>query len=103
MTAPTPAPSASAVARLKERLSQSWSRSVLDAGSANANRLPVVTPARPVGFPVSIAEFLLVLRLRARRPASPCGDILERAVRVVFVTCKHWFGATDLLKQHRRH
>lgn len=102
MTAPMPGLSANAVTRLTERLSHSWQRSASDAASQAPNRLPVIRPARPVGFPASIAEFLLVLRLRLRasRPASRSGDMLERAVRVVSVTCEDWFGTSELLKQH---
>lgn len=62
-------------------------------------------PQRPLGFPASIAEFLLVFRLRARRRrAALSADMLERAVRVVLVTCQHWFGASEP-HQHgaRRH
>ena len=106
MKAPEPAPltgppPASAVSRLKERLRQSWSQS---GQEPQRSQLPAVMAQRPVGFPASIAEFLLVFRLRARRRSAQSSDILERAVRVVFVTCQHWFGAGDLLKQRsRRH
>lgn len=47
------------------------------------------------GFQAGIAEFLLVSRLRARRRAEPSADVLERAARIVFVTCKNWFAAVD--------
>jgi hypothetical protein len=56
--------------------------------------LPVVARERQVGFPASIAEFLLVFRLKARRRSTLSADILERAVRVVFITCKNWFSVT---------
>lgn len=97
------APMTSAVSRFKGRLSPSWQHSVGDADDEATSRLPAIQPARAVGFPASIAEFLLVLRLRARRPAPAprSGDMLERAVRVMLVTCQNWFGASDLLKQHR--
>jgi hypothetical protein len=52
--------------------------------------LPVAK--RKLGFQASIAEFLLVNRLRARRPAQPSADVLERASRIVFVTCQNWFA-----------
>lgn len=99
MTAPMSAPVASAVSRFKGRLSHSWQRSVRHDEEAAPQHLPAIASARPVGFPARIAEFLLILRLRARRPAARSGDILERAVRVMFVTCQSWFGARDLLKQ----
>lgn len=97
-------PPASAVSRLKERLRQSWSQPGQEPHNAERGQLPALVAQRPVGFPASIAEFLLVFRLRARRRSALSADILERAVRVVFVTCQHWFGAGDLLRQRsRRH
>lgn len=100
MTAPMYyTPSARPVSRLKERLSHSWPHAIGGATRQGSNRPPALMPARPVRFPASIAEFLLVLRLRARRPSSRSSDILERAVRVMQVTCEHWFGTSDLLRQ----
>lgn len=56
-------------------------------------------PPAPVsvraGFQAGIAEFLLICRLRARRRAEPSADVLERAARIVFVTCKNWFTPAD--------
>lgn len=71
--------------------------------SSAAPRLDVAhrpaTPPAPVslraGFQAGIAEFLLVTRLRARRRAAPSADVLERAARIVFVTCKNWFATAD--------
>jgi hypothetical protein len=71
--------------------------------SSAAPRLDIAhraaTPPAPVslraGFQAGIAEFLLVSRLRARRRAAPSADVLERAARIVFVTCKNWFAAED--------
>ena len=56
--------------------------------------LPAPAPGRAVGFPASVAEFLLLFRLRVRRRSALCADMLERAVQLVVVTCKNWF-ATD--------
>ncbi|MDO8374382.1 MAG: hypothetical protein Q7T39_20855, partial [Polaromonas sp.] len=39
----------------------------------------------------SIAQLLLVTRLRARTRRSLTVDLLERAAHVIFVTCKNWF------------
>ena len=64
--------------------------------------LPVIAPQRAVGFPSRIAEFLLVLRLRARRRSTLSADILERAVRVVLVTCKHWFAGAEAPQPRKR-
>jgi len=84
----SPPPSGTAVTRFKDRLLHPWSRSREESNSS----LPVVAPSRAVGFPSSIAEFLLVFRLRARRRSALSGDMMERALRMVLVTCKNWFS-----------
>ena len=58
-----------------------------------ATRLPALAYRRAMGFPVAVAEFLLLFRLRARRRSALCADMLERAVRVMWLTCKSWFAA----------
>ena len=66
-------------------------------------RLPTTAPAnkrRDVSFKASLAEFLLINRLRARiRPkaAQPVqsADVLQRAEKIIYVTCKDWFGDGD--------
>ena len=55
------------------------------------SRLPAAAPRRAVGFPSSVAEFLLMFRLRVRRRSALGAVMLERAVRIVVVTCKSWF------------
>ncbi|CDS52822.1 hypothetical protein [Polaromonas sp. CG9_12] len=87
-------PPISAVSRLKDRIFQGWS-SREESDEPASHPVPAIAPQRPVGFPSRIAEFLLVFRLRARRRSTLSADILERAVRVVFVTCKNWFTGTD--------
>jgi hypothetical protein len=91
MKVPITPPPGTAVSRLKDRLLHPWSRAKDDA----APNLPIVAPSRPVGFPASIAEFLLVFRLRVRRRSMLSADMLERALHVVLVTCKNWFAASD--------
>lgn len=50
---------------------------------------------KAVSFNASIAELLLVNRLKARIcPVTQATDILERASNIVFVTCKNWFSST---------
>ena len=89
------------MSRLKERLLYPWSQH--DGPNSEAKTfLPIIAPERPVGFPSSIAEFLLVFRLKARRPSALCADILARAVRVVFVTCKNWFADASPSKPRPR-
>lgn len=84
------------MSRLKKRLFSGFPNLTLREKSPDPAppSLPVVAPERPVGFPASIAEFLLVFRLKARRRSTLSADILARAVRVVFVTCKNWFSDT---------
>ena len=96
-------PPATAVSRLKERIFQGWS-SREEPREPESHPVPALAPQRQVGFPSRIAEFLLVFRLRARRRSALSADILERAVRVVFVTCKNWFAGTDApAPRPRRH
>ena len=81
------APPATMASRFRQRLFQPW------AGT----RVPTVAKPEPLAhkkmtFQASIAEFLLVNRLRARKPAVPSADVLERASRIVFVTCQNWFA-----------
>ncbi|WP_411882931.1 hypothetical protein [Polaromonas sp. YR568] len=77
------------VSRFRQRLFQPWSG---PRATASAPDLPLPIAKRKLGFQASIAEFLLVNRLRARRPAEPSADVLERAARIVFVTCQNWFA-----------
>lgn len=88
-------PPGTAVSRLKDRIRQRWPSREAGEDKPASHPVPAIAPQRQVGFPARIAEFLLVFRLRARRPSTLCADILERAVRVVFVTCKHWFAGAD--------
>jgi hypothetical protein len=87
------------VSRFRQRLFQPWSgpRAV-----SSAPGLPLPVAQRKLGFQASIAEFLLVNRLRARRPAQPSADVLERASRIVFVTCQNWFAKPSLGRPDHR-
>ncbi|MEO5658971.1 MAG: hypothetical protein ABIQ90_04130 [Polaromonas sp.] len=101
MTIPNrPPPSGTAVSRLKDRLLRPWSSPNEETVATPTENLPIVAPSRALGFPASVAEFLLVFRLRIRRRSVLCGEMLERALRVVLVTCKNWFSASDA-KSHR--
>jgi len=80
------APPASMAARLRQRLFHPWS------GPHAPVQPGTPTAKRKISFQASIAEFLLVNRLRARRRAQPSKDVLERAERIVFVTCQNWFA-----------
>lgn len=48
---------------------------------------------RDMGRWASIAQLLLLARLRARNRRDLAVDSLERAVQVMLVTCKNWFSA----------
>lgn len=87
-------PPGTAVSRLKGRFFRGWSSREEQKEPAQ-HPVPAVAPQRQLGFPSRISEFLLVFRLKARRRSTLSADILERAVRVVLVTCKHWFSSTD--------
>ena len=79
---------------LREKLLNSWS----PAGEKAATHLPILAPKRQPGFPASFVEFLLVFRLRVRRQSALSAVMLERAARMVLVTCKNWFADVGLHK-----
>lgn len=87
-----PAQAASLASRWRQRLFPPWSSRDGAAPAPQPVCLPVPVAKRQLGFQASLAEFLLVNRLRARLRAASCADVLERASRIVFVTCKNWFG-----------
>jgi hypothetical protein len=76
--------------RFRQRLFSPWS------GPRAPAHPPALVAKNKMTFQASIAEFLLVNRLRARRPAQPSADVLERAARIVFVTCQSWFAKPGL-------
>ena len=58
--------------------------------------LPSSLARRGISFNASIAEFLLVVRLKARSQRKvQAAEILDRASHIVFVTCKDWFSVGD--------
>ena len=58
---------------------------------------------KAVVFNASIAELLLVNRLRARvHPKTQAADIMKRAANIVFVSCKNWFPASEGTPPQRR-
>lgn len=50
-----------------------------------------VEVSRVDGQRASMAQLLLLARLRARNRRDLAVDSLERAAHVIFVTCKNWF------------
>lgn len=89
----------SMASRFRQRLFQPWA----GPRAPTAAQPPEPVAQKKMTFQASIAEFLLVSRLRARRHAEraePSTEVLERAARIVFVTCQNWFakprrGSTD--------
>jgi hypothetical protein len=95
-----PAPPASRASRFRQRLFQPWA----GPRAPTAAQLPEPIAQKKMSFQASIAEFLLVNRLRARKRAVPSADVLERAAHIVFVTCKNWFVARkEGRSDHRTH
>lgn len=82
------APLASMASRFRQRLFQPWA----GPRAPTAAQPPEPIAQKKMTFQASIAEFLLVNRLRARKRAESSADVLERASRIVFVTCKNWFA-----------
>ncbi len=89
--APAQAPANGVVARFRQRLFQPWSA----REAPPASSLPAPLTKRQAGLQSSIAEFLLVNRLRVRRSAASSAEVMARASRIVFVTCQNWFGKAD--------
>ena len=78
-------PSRGLVARLGRRL--------LDARAVKA--LPASAWKMSLRLQASIAESLLVSRLRARTQNASSADVLARGARMVHVTCNSWFPAAS--------
>jgi hypothetical protein len=98
MNSPVSVPPGTAMSRLKERLRHPWSHTGIDVATSPATAVVPLMLGRQTGFPASIAEFLLVFRLRVRRSSVSSTDVMERAVRMVLVTCQHWFAEADRQK-----
>lgn len=80
------APSQSLVGRVRDRLFPQ--RSEAQVKPAARNR-------RELNLRASIAEMLLIVRLRARSRSCASRDVLERGAHVVDVTCKNWFASDE--------
>ena len=63
-------------------------------GATAPNRLPAVIKSK-MTFQASIAELLLVNRLKARSQKDQAARMLERASQIIFVTCKSWFSQAE--------
>ncbi len=66
--------------------------SAVDPGKPD-DKLAVGHSRNAVVQRASIAQLLLVARLRARNRRDLAVDSLERAAQVILVTCKSWFSS----------
>ena len=85
--------------RLRQRIFHPWSGAGNTAPAAPAAPQPKTKSA--IGLQARIAEFLLILRLRARHKSQPSADVLQRAERIVFITCQNWFAPPEQRKPRR--
>lgn len=91
MKSPASEPTGTVASRLKKRILHPWSKT---GTGLDEQPVTAVTVAQN-RLPARISEFLLVFRLRARLCSARSADVLGRAVRVVLVTCKHWFSSPE--------
>ena len=92
MTPANPAQSGTA-SRFRQRLFHPWTHFGDASVTGLTSTKPKPLPKRQLGFQARIAEFLLIHRLRARRPHSP--DVLARAEQIVSVTWQNWFAPPE--------
>ena len=80
-----PPGSAGLGAKCKPRLSPS-------CVASNPASVSALLSGRGIGFQARVAEFVLLNRLKARNQRDESAEIMARAERIVFVTCKNWFA-----------
>ena len=70
---------------------------LLSSSSVASNPVSVSASlsGRGKSFYARLAEFLLLNRLKARNQRDESAEIMARAERIVFVTCKNWFAEPD--------
>jgi hypothetical protein len=78
------------VARLRKRIFEPQRAGAIQPDKTDK---PETLSRREIGFRASLAELLLINRLRARSTAEPSADVLENGARVVVTTCKNWFSS----------
>jgi hypothetical protein len=101
MTLEQLAQSKSVAQRFRQRIFHPWARDDNDARSDRPAPQPVPKAKTALNFQARIAEFLLIHRLRARHKSAPSADVLERAERIVFITCQNWFATPERRTRHR--
>ncbi len=70
----------------------------MDIDMASQPEKTEVVVRRKNRFSASVAEFLLLFRLRARRVPENAVGVMQRAIHMVLVTCENWFGRSDSSK-----
>ena len=63
--------------------------------ASNPASVSALLSGRGIGFQARLAEFVLLNRLKARSQRDESAEIMARAERIVFVTCKNWFAESD--------
>lgn len=58
----------------------------------SADRLPVIHHRHRASLQASLAELMLVNRLRARTRTDLALDTLQRGAAIIELTAKHWFA-----------
>lgn len=76
-------------------------RTLMDIDMASQPEKTELVVRRKNRFSASVAEFLLLFRLRARRTPESATSVMQRALRMVLVTCENWFGRSDSSKTGR--
>lgn len=71
------------------------------AARGRAKAGPASAAAPPLGLQASLAELLLVCRLKARTRPADSASMLDRAAQIIFITCRNWFAAPH--EKHTRH
>jgi hypothetical protein len=72
----------------------SWSKLAMALDEKNADRVqPDTAVSRDSAQRASVAQALLVARLKARNRRDLAMDTLERGAHVMWVTCKSWFSS----------
>lgn len=72
----------------------SWSKLAMALDEKNTDKVqPDTVVSRDSAQRASVAQALLVARLKARNRRDLAMDTLERGAHVMWVTCKSWFSS----------
>ncbi|MBA4326943.1 MAG: hypothetical protein C0428_01810 [Polaromonas sp.] len=73
--------------------SLSWSPLAMPVADKQKKPKPAPAVSRDSAQRASVAQLLLVARLKARNRRDLAMDTLERGAHVMWVTCKSWFAS----------